>query len=167
MGDDALDQLDYYTLLEVADEASVDQIKRAFRKFARRFHPDRVDDEALRERATRIFRRGSEAYQVLTDPDQRAQYDRLLAQGRLRYTEDGRGDDRPAPATTNQAPAVPPTSPVRSAEALAHFRRAVDAAKQQDWRTALAALKEANRIEPGNAFLETRLRQVEAMARGG
>lgn len=180
MSRDQLDDLDYYTLLGVSDDASVDAIKSAFRSFARKYHPDRFADadDAKRERATRIFKRGSEAFQTLTDPPQRKAYDYALRQGKLRLTDDGRVDDKsvqrasaptnaaaPAPAAAPAAPA--PDSPIRTPEAQAYFKRAVDAAKAQDWVTAWRALSAANQVEPGNAFLETRFRQVDAMLRQG
>lgn len=92
MGDDRLERLDYYTLLQVADEANVEQIKQAFRRFARSYHPDRFagQSQAKIARATEIYRRGSEAMQVLTDPKLRAAYDAMLQQGRLRMTPEER-----------------------------------------------------------------------------
>lgn len=176
MSGDRLDELDYYTLLGVADDATTDAIKTAFRGFARRYHPDRYVDatEEKRDQATRIFRRGSEAFQVLTDPSQRTAYDRLLARGKLRLTEDARtsgaGDEPPRRAPAQPKPpaeTAPGDHPIRTERARALFKRAVEAAKSQDWSTAWKALDAANRLEPGNAFLETRFRQVDAMVRKG
>lgn len=181
MSGDRLDELDYYTLLGVADDASTDAIKSAFRGFARRYHPDRFADapDEKREQATRIFRRGSEAFQVLTDDQQRRAYDQVLARGELRLTEDARSSspdvkpDRPAAKVTpNKAAAAPPPQatqdhPIRSEKARALFKHAVEAAKSQDWATAWKALRAANQHEPGNAFLETRFKQVDAMLRKG
>lgn len=179
MSRDQLDDLDYYTLLGVTDDASVDAIKSAFRNFARKYHPDRFADadDAKRERATRIFKRGSEAFQTLTDPPQRKAYDYALRQGKLRLTDDTKAEDKSPPrasapsnvaASAPAAPAAPAAdSPIRTPEAQAYFKRAVDAAKAQDWVTAWRALSAANQVEPGNAFLETRFRQVDAMLRQG
>ncbi|MFW6050778.1 MAG: DnaJ domain-containing protein [Myxococcota bacterium] len=88
MDDDRLDQLDYYALLGIDDGANVEQIKQAFRRFARTYHPDRFAGQAPAKvaRATQIYRRGSEAMQVLTDPALRRAYDALLAKGELRMT---------------------------------------------------------------------------------
>ena len=95
-GRDRLELLDYYTLLGVRDDASVDQIRSAFHQFALKFHPDRHVGGAPEKlaRASKIFRRGAEAYRVLLDAERRHRYDGQLAKGKLRYDpsiEDARG----------------------------------------------------------------------------
>lgn len=62
---------DYYEVLGVNKEASADEIKRAYRKLAREHHPD-VNKEAGAEAK---FKEINEAYQVLSDPNKRSQYD--------------------------------------------------------------------------------------------
>ncbi|MBK6597677.1 MAG: DnaJ domain-containing protein [Proteobacteria bacterium] len=64
---------DYYKILGVARTASADELKRAYRKLARQYHPD-VSKEADAE--TR-FKEMKEAYEVLKDPEKRAAYDQL------------------------------------------------------------------------------------------
>jgi curved DNA-binding protein len=64
---------DYYRTLGVAREATADEIKKAFRKLARKYHPD-VSKEADAERRMKEV---NEAYTVLSDPERRAAYDRL------------------------------------------------------------------------------------------
>jgi len=76
----------YYELLGVLDLADADAIKAAFHEFALAFHPDLYVECSEQERsaASYVFRRGAEAYRVLSDPDLRSKYDLALARGHLR-----------------------------------------------------------------------------------
>ncbi|MBZ0089709.1 MAG: DnaJ domain-containing protein, partial [Thermoanaerobaculia bacterium] len=65
---------DYYEVLGVARDASAPQIKSAYRKLALQYHPDKnPGDHEAEER----FKEAAEAYAVLSDPQQREQYDRF------------------------------------------------------------------------------------------
>lgn len=68
---------DYYAVLGVRRDAPVDEIKRAFRRCALRYHPDRFkgESEAERAQAERKFREALRAYQTLRDAKRRKQYD--------------------------------------------------------------------------------------------
>ncbi|DBA04922.1 TPA: hypothetical protein N0F65_006924 [Lagenidium giganteum] len=65
----------YYSILNVEKTASDDEIKRAYRKLAVKFHPDKNLDN--KEEAERRFKEIGEAYSVLSDEDKRRQYDRF------------------------------------------------------------------------------------------
>ena len=65
---------DYYDILGVARDASGEDIKRAYRGLARKHHPDVSDDKSDAEHR---FKEINEAYEVLSDPNKRAQYDRF------------------------------------------------------------------------------------------
>ena len=76
---------DYYEILGVNKTASADEIKKAYRKVAMQFHPDRnPGDKSAEEK----FKEAAEAYEVLSDADKKAQYDRY---GHAGVSSNGRG----------------------------------------------------------------------------
>ena len=76
---------DFYEILGVTKNASADEIKKAYRKVAMQFHPDRnPGDKAAEEK----FKEAAEAYEILSDADKKAQYDRY---GHAGVSGQGRG----------------------------------------------------------------------------
>lgn len=81
---------DYYKTLGVKKNADADEIKKAYRKLARKYHPDvNPDDKSAEEK----FKDLNEAYEVLSDEDKRAKYDRFGAEWQQYSRAGGRPED--------------------------------------------------------------------------
>ena len=76
---------DYYEILGVAKGASQDEVKKAYRKVAMQYHPDRNPGDKTAEEK---FKEAAEAYEILSDTDKRSQYDRF---GHAGVSGNGRG----------------------------------------------------------------------------
>ncbi len=86
---------DYYAILGVPHDAGADEIKKAFRKLARQYHPDTASDKKAAEER---FKEINEANEVLSDPGKRKKYDTLGARwqdaGDIPAAPGGEGSDR-------------------------------------------------------------------------
>jgi curved DNA-binding protein len=84
-----MDYKDYYKILGVNKNAGADEIRKVYRKLARRYHPDvNPGDNKAEER----FKEINEAYQVLTDAEARAKYDRLGSSWQAFQSSGAQGD---------------------------------------------------------------------------
>ena len=85
---------DYYALLSVDKTANINDIKKAYRKLARKYHPDVNPGD---EEAQKHFNEINEAHAVLTDPERRAKYDRLEASWRTHQQSSQDAETKPDP----------------------------------------------------------------------
>lgn len=156
MGELRLDELDYYTLLGVTADASVPEIKEGFRAFALRHHPDRfAGDEGAAAEASRIYRRGTEAYRVLTHPQQRRRYDEQYKQGKLRLD--------PQITSSSSRPSGRSGGPdAVHARARPFLARADQALAAGDLKQAKLNYQVALQHDPGSELLRQRLAEVES-----
>jgi tetratricopeptide (TPR) repeat protein len=78
-----IDRADYFTMLEIARDATHSDVEAAFYAQAKRWHPDRLPPELapVRVPCSRVFARMSEAHATLADDEQRARYMKLVAEG--------------------------------------------------------------------------------------
>src|SRR5580658_3439456 len=83
---------DYYKVLGVERTASHDDIRKAFRTLARKFHPDVAKDK---KHAEEKFKEINEAYEVLGDADKRKKYDNLGADWKSGFRPESQGGGQP------------------------------------------------------------------------
>jgi DnaJ-class molecular chaperone len=166
-----LEDLTYYELFGIASEAAVDEVRKAFHEFCDTFHPDRHVARSADERLalSAIFKRGTEAYLVLTDGALRSQYDALLAvrpggqPQRMSFSP----LSRPPPRSSRSPSASPLDDAVRSSAARPFARRAEELIRKGDLRQAKLQLVMANHRDPGNEVLQAALEDVEAKLASG
>ena len=68
---------DPYSVLGVSRDASDEEIKKAYRKLSRKYHPDANINNPNKEQAEEKFKEAAEAYEVLSNPDKRSRYDQF------------------------------------------------------------------------------------------
>jgi curved DNA-binding protein CbpA len=158
----ALDQLDYFEVLRVPQTAGADDVKKAYYRESRAFHPDRFaafPAQELRDLVGKIYRRVNEAYTVLRDDAKRAKYltdvtgpDRA---NKLRFTEaEESAVKEEAKRKLDEQFGTTPNGRKLYAAALKDF-------EAQRWDSAERALKSALMYEPGNAKFKELLAQVD------
>jgi curved DNA-binding protein CbpA len=160
----ALDSISYYELFQVEREAPSDAIRDAFHRFAESFHPDGHNWRHPTEQAAigYIFKRGTEAYRVLCDPQLRVRYDEALANGILRPESlVVEPDAFRAKAAPNAATGGPLVDKVRNPGARPFVLRASELAKKGDPQQAKLQLVMAMHMDAKNPALEAYARELD------
>src|SRR6185436_8816483 len=85
-----MDYKDYYKILGVSKTATTDEIKKAFRKLAVKYHPDKNPGNKQMEEK---FKEANEANEVLSNPEKRKKYDEMGANWQQYERAGGRSDD--------------------------------------------------------------------------
>jgi DNA-binding response OmpR family regulator len=149
----AMNDMDYYELLQVPPHASPGEIKTAYFSCSMAFHPDRfmqLNDEELKRQIYEIFKRMSEAFKVLINPEIRSHYDtNLSGPERARSLRHG---EREHPSTIGKDPVADASTPAGKR----YLNFALLAESQGNLRSARMYLSIALQCEPQNSALRTR-----------
>jgi DnaJ-class molecular chaperone len=152
---DKLDQLSYFDLLGLHTGATVTEIRAAFYRVSHDLHPDRyhrIDNREMKDRLETIYARMCEGYRVLTTPEKRNSYMRLLGEGKKRLT------------STDRKPRGPqrPEDSIKHEEAKKFFRLGMISLGSKDYKGAAMNFNFAKSFEPNSAVIKQKLAEAQA-----
>ncbi len=155
-----LEQLDYYQLLKVERGAGSSDIQAAFFRESRLYHPDRyfgVVEAGFKEKLLEIYKRLTEAYGVLKDPETRSVYNRQLE------ADQGLRIDRTAVEAAQRLVAMPETI-ATTLQGRKFMVMGLEALQHRDSRGATLHFQCALSREPGNQGIQEYLEVARRMA---
>lgn len=164
---EVLDDLDYYRLLKLKPGAPIPEVERAFARQSREFHPDRffgVRDPGFMKKVTQIFKKVTEAYQVLRDPELKKMYDSKLG------LRDGQGSPSPRKHVGKsdleaERDALGSDEVVADKRARKYWELAQIAAAGEDWNGVVMNLQFALSFEKDNVILKAKLEEAKVAMR--
>ncbi len=159
-----IDDLDYFQVLKIEQDATPGQIKAAYYRESRSLHPDKffsAESEELKNNALKVYKRVTEAYMVLKDHQKRAKYladingpDRA---SKLRFSEESEREQKQGKEE----------EPGKTAPARQSYRQAVLQMHDGQWDKARRSLKTALMYEPDNELFRSKLEECqERLAEG-
>jgi curved DNA-binding protein CbpA len=158
----ALDRLDYFAVLKIEPGVIPAEIRAAYHRQSRTYHPDRyaaVEDDVFRAQVARIYRRINEAYTVLRDDARRRKYSADVAgpdrSRKLRFSEEDEAEVKDAAKrrTVEQMGQTP--------NGRKFFSSALADAQAGRWEAAERNLRMALTYEPGNERFKEQLALAE------
>ncbi|MCO4769526.1 MAG: DnaJ domain-containing protein [Deltaproteobacteria bacterium] len=155
-----LEELDHYRILRLKPGAPLVEVERSFGEQSQMFHPDRfygVRDPKLTRQVTQIFKRVSESYQILKDPELKRMYDKklgVMGQQAPTLTGSHRSLDKAALERERDAD---PDSVVSDKRARKYWDLAVIAKSNEDWNGVVMNVQFAMNYEKDNPILQKEL----------
>jgi curved DNA-binding protein CbpA len=150
-----LDSLPYHVFLGVLEHVKGDELRSAFHARAQLLHPDQfyeLDDAELKMRIYRVYMRITEAYRVLADPVERAQYEHQRASdGAIRI------DKTTRPIATIKRP----EDAILNPQAKKYYLLASEAERRGDRKGARLNLQLAMQMDPTNPVIKERLEKLK------
>jgi len=157
-----LEDMDYYRLLRLKPGAPVMEVERAFSDQSQTFHPDRfygVRDPKFTRMVTAVFKKVSEAYQVLKDPELKRMYDKKLG---VVPGSDSASDVRSVnkAALEKERDRSELDDAVTDKRARKYYELALIARNNEDWNGVVMNIQFALNYEPENDNLKTELKRA-------
>jgi DnaJ-class molecular chaperone len=149
-----LDTQPYHVFLGVDESASGDSLRTAFHARAQLLHPDRfydLEDQELKGRIYAVYKRITEAYRVLGDPEQRRRYESQRGKGSVRLEAGDRGQAGPKRAE----------DAITNPKAKKYYQLAIDAERRGDVKGAKLNLQLGLQMDPANPVLKERLEKLK------
>jgi DnaJ-class molecular chaperone len=157
-----LDQLDYFEVLQLSKEATPADIKKAFYRESRAYHPDRfyqLENKELKDQVHELYKRVTEAYYVLRDDAKRRQYMANISgperAQKLRFSENSEAETRAA--SKRQVEEQIGTHP----KGRQFYQTGAADADAGRWASAERNLKMALTYEPANTRYKEKLAEVQ------
>ncbi len=159
---EVLDELDYFQVLKLQPDATISQIKAAFYRESRAYHPDRfyhLADTAVKEKVNEVYKRVTEAYYVLRDDARRRQYTADISgpdrKQKLRFTEASETETKQAQRKAQEEQiGTTPKGRQFYTEGMKDFEAG-------RWQAALRNFKSALMYEPQNARYKEKVAESE------
>ena len=149
-----LETLPYHVFLGVLEHTQGDELRTAFHARAQLLHPDQfyeLDDAELRAKIYAVYKRVTEAYRVLSDPKERAQYEAQRKGGAVRI-------DR---STRTVSTLKRPEDAITNPQAKKYFLLAIEQERRGDRKGARLNLQLALQMDPANPVLKERLEKLK------
>jgi DnaJ-class molecular chaperone len=153
-----IDDQDYYEILKVKPKAFTEEIKAAYFRQSRLFHPDKYynEDPRLVAVINKIFKRITESYKVLSDQEKRAAYTKSIngpnRKMMLRYNPKLIEDDKKGPEDEGQ-----------TTMGKKYYQLAKSGIQNKDYKGAKINLQLAMKMEPNNHTFKDRMAEVDEM----
>ena len=160
----AVEDMDYFQILKLSQESSAGELKKAYYRESRLYHPDRyyhLPASPLKTQIDKIYKRITEAYTVLRDPEKRGQYLEGIngpdRESKLRYTEASEADQK------QQAYEREGKTP----QARQAFKAAQADMAAERWEAAVRNLKTAIMYDSENPYFKEQLTLATEKAKAG
>ena len=161
-----IDDIDYYQILNVPQNATSSQIRQSYYGLARALHPDKffhVADGDLKAAVTKIYKRVTESYAVLKEERKRLKYLADITgperQKKLRFNEESEAEQKEQQKLATKIAKTPKGEQI--------YQAAVIDMSNGRWEQAFKNIQSATLFEPGNQELKKLLAEIDKKRKGG